>query len=656
MTSKSSASCDVQDEEVIFANLATPGCRKRHPPVPQQIVSTAQLVPSLECPRPSARTPQSERRLKCEGHSDQEISHGSKAADGNAQTCSQHRKCPRDPSLRPSLHAFSSLDAQFSAVQGRTLAIITEATASASKTSGSLHFTKPGPDQGAGTSLLGFELFLAKASSRRADGVEMDDSIDKLVSKMVNTMAAHMKDTEALEKYLRALRRLFCDEGACKLQGSYSGIRVVLEALSTFPAHEPLQEQGLLFLIHVCESKEELKLFVGRSGGVRTIISSMCLATQRSPLWLSRCCAALWACCNDCEFNVRAAREVSGIEVVLAAMRTGDSSVELQRHCLQVMRLLVANSFTMQTTLDENGGLQDILAVLRRHRGEEMIHVAGMQLLADILRQRHAARSSLISSGLIDDIEENFRLHSTSSSYIAATSDCIRYLAFDADNRACMATDCMIQLLCDALQAWRDEQNVLLSVLIALGNITCDSDRVKYCVARAGGASLLVMLLSHHRNHAFISEQICRLLRNITDGKHNAKRICARAGAVAALATTMRTLPGVACVQEHSAAALLNLASIQEAALRNANLEGHVKKAIFLHQDRCEAAIQLIYLQQILEQLRNRSSLLRGFFGGSRSISPSNSIARPAAQEVLDEPAVLSAFAALSYDVDRTEY
>lgn len=511
-------------------------------------------------------------------------------------------------------------------------------------------------DEGVDNTLLEFERFVSQSSSTRRNSCNDDIDLDRLVGNIIDSMVSNLTDANALEQGLCSLRNISVDEGTRNLIGRSGGIRAAIEAMASFPSNERLQEQGATFLADICQCSEANKLQVGYSGGMQVIVASIRNASHRSISLLESSCETLQACCYECDFNQRLAGDVGGVDVILTTMRKGKEAACLQEACLRTLLTLATNNIKIVTLIQEGGGVQEVLAAIRQFSTNEAIQIAGAQLSLEILRQSDDMRCCLGNGGFIDDIESQLPQYSNSSRYVMSCSGCIRFLAFNSDHRACMAAGSIIPHLSGALQAWIVDEGVVLSILLALGNTTFDSARAKHLAARDGGASTLVALLSHYANHTSITEQTCRVLRNIADGKANAKRHCVRARAVSSLAKAMKNLPGAAGVQEHAAAALLNLSNIQEGAIRNAKLEGHVQRALVLHHGTPDVARQLEHLQQVLEQLRNRSMLLGGLFGGSRASTPRLTITRPPAEDVLHEPALVSAVAALSVHEGDTDY
>lgn len=511
-------------------------------------------------------------------------------------------------------------------------------------------------NEGADAKLLEFERFVSQSSSTTRNSCGDDVHLDIAVGNIIDSMMSNLTDANALEQGLCSLRTISVDEGTRNLIGISGGIRAAIAAIAAFPSNERLQEQGATFLADICQCSKANKLQVGHSGGMQIIVASMRNASHRSISLLEKSCETLQTCCDDCEFNQRLAGEVGGVEVILTAMRKGKEAVSLQEKCLRTLLTLATNNIKIVLLIQEGGGVQEILAAIRQFSAIEAIQTAGIQLSLEILRQSDDIRCCLGNGGLIDDIERRLPQYSHSSRYVVSCCGCIRYLAFNSDNRARMAAGTIIPLLSRALQAWIVDERVVLSILLALGNTTFDCARAKHVAARDGGASTLVALLSQYANHTSIVEQTSRVLRNIADGKTNAKRHCVRAGAVSGLAKAMETLPGAAGVQEHAAAALLNLSSIQEGALRNTKLEEHVKRALLFHHGMPDAGRQLEHLQKVLDQLGNRSMLLGGLFGGTRASTPTLTTLRPPAEDVLHEPALVSAVAALSAHEGDTDY
>lgn len=455
-------------------------------------------------------------------------------------------------------------------------------------------------------SLLEFDRFVSDdfAYAKRNDGL----SDEKLVGTIVDQMARTWADQLAQVDGLRALRNISYDENRRTLVGQSGGIRAALSAMNGFSICQEIQELGLSFLTDMCQLSISNKRRVGHSGGIDCIIASLRTALSRSSQWSERGCVALWTCCQDCELNQDLAARSGASQVVLTVMRKGDCSVSLQEKCLRATLAIVVNRPINVAIFQENGGVQDVLAALGQFPDSEIIKTAAMHVLCELLRQVESLRREIGKAGIIEDIEDTLPKYMTSKSYLLACCGCLRYLAFDIENRSAIAAGDVVSVLTKALEEWQEDEPAIISLLMALSNLTYDNTRNKDEAASRESLATLVKLLSLYKYRRLITEQTCRLLRNISDGIPSTKRACIRGGVVAAVATAMKGQPAAPGVQEHGAALMLNLSGEHGAALGTTELEEHIDQALALHAAAPDAVRQLSNLRDVLKENRPRST------------------------------------------------
>lgn len=503
-----------------------------------------------------------------------------------------------------------------------------------------------------GDIFLQYEEFLSSGSETRtvcgAAQVDLPDEIQNIVK----NIDGHRTNPTALELELHQLFTLSVDDEARSLIGASDAIRATADSLMAFPTNESIQKKGIAIFIDICRSSEGNKQRVGEFGGIHAIVCSIRHAIGYQYERAGDLCDALSTCCEGSEFNQDIAMQASGMEVVLAMMRAEKQSEIMQEKCLRTLHALTGKSLGRILELYEAGGVEEVMATLRQS-SKEAVQITGMQLLSKVLQQSHVVRACHGSIGFICDIQTSLPRYYICSPYVRYCSTCLRFLAFVAEHRVCMAESNIIRFLFKALQIWKNKEHVVSNILLALGNMTFDFDRAKHSAACDGGAAVLVTLLVQYDSHTSISEQLCRLLRNIAHGNFATRRHCLKSNVASALAEAMKRFPGAAGVQEHAAAALINLARSEQSALRNINVHEHIQKALILHHGTGSTSRQLAHLFQLLS---SRSIIFSGFFSGCRLSSRRPCLAKSTAEEILDEPVVVSAFAALSQVQDITEY
>lgn len=469
------------------------------------------------------------------------------------------------------------------------------------------------PDSG----LLEFIRFVSDDDSlhTKSSGKSLPD--EQLVRMIIEQMGSKRNDLSAQLQGLRSLRNLSYNEERRALIGKLGGIVVAIDAMKDFATCEELAVLTLSFLTDVCQLNVFNKLQIGNGGGIDIVIAAIYAALDQSLLSVETCCDALCTFCNDCELNQTIAADRGALEALLTTVRRGKRSRSLQEKCLRTMFAVIVNQRNSVALFEESGGVEEVLAILQQFSDEECIQIAAMQVASELIRQSDVIRQHMGSAGIIKDIQRVLPRLTLCKSYLHHCCCCIRYLAFIDANRIEMATGTIVPLLAETIVVWKGDETVVIGIMLALSNLTYDVYRSKHEAARGGRVQILLELLHIHKSRRVITEETCRLLRNISDGRMSTKRICVRGGVVRAVAAAMKAQPASPGVQEHGAALMINLSHVCGAALDIMGLEQHIDRVLTLHSTAPGTTKQLLHLRQVLYRLKDRSNSFATFLLGA---------------------------------------
>lgn len=499
-------------------------------------------------------------------------------------------------------------------------------------------------------------------------------SDERLVRTIIEEMVSERKELAPQMDGLQSLRNLSYDEQRRALIGTLGGVKVAINAMKDFPIREELQILALSFLTDACQLNMFNKLEAGNCEGIEVLISSLRTALDHSTAWVEACCVALCTFCQGCNLNQNRARGEGALEALLNTMRRKKCSVSLQEKCLRAMLAVIKKQPESQTVADEYGGVQEVLAVIQQFPGEECIQTVAMEVALEFVRESASIREEIANAGIIDHIQEVLPKMMHSKLYLLHCCGCIRYLAFIDARREEMGAGVIVAILAEALGIWKGDERVILAITMALSNLTYDMIRTKHDAAQ-NGIEILLELLTLHKSRKSITEQTCRLLRNISDGRISTKRICVREGVVPAVGAAMKAQPASPGVQEHASAVLLNLSQVHGADLGTMGINNHIENVLTLHAATPETKRQLLHLQNVISRLKPQPISFATMFRGvvPPAIRPNPTLsAQPSVfqgnngaplirqytitEEVLEDTAVASALAALTSSNDTMEY
>lgn len=408
------------------------------------------------------------------------------------------------------------------------------------------------------------------------DGIQRHNSFPLLVVQALSKYI-FLNDIGGAELALRSLRALSIDVNEHPVISKYGGIRVALEAMDHFPRKPNIQQLAVLFLTDMSRTSNANKLEIGRSGGLQLLNKILLEENTSDPSILERVCIALRTLCDNCEYNAILSGICGTIEAVLKTMRRWKRNGTIQERSFDFLTTVLRDAPENAATMTDAGTVSEILSTIRQYSANLTIQVSALRAACELARVSDMAREHLGCSGLLDDIATGLKSFDENMDYIHSASRCIRYLAISRENRLRFGNSTITTLVLARMESCRRNRRVSVSLLLALANITYDSDRGKANAARGGGIQTLLSTMETHAGDVTVVEAVCRVLRNLSDSSVGTKRVVGRAGTILKVASVMKRHVDSAGIQEHACAMMINLTDPYEAQVRHAGLEQHLR-------------------------------------------------------------------------------
>lgn len=387
-------------------------------------------------------------------------------------------------------------------------------------------------------------------------------------------------DVCGAELALRSLRTLSIDVNEHRNISRSGGVRATLEAMSHFSSNRNIQQLSILFLTDVSRTSSANKLEIGQSGGLQLLNRQLLDENIADIDTLERACIALLTLCDGCEYNAILSGVCGTIDAVLKTMRRWKRHAVMQERSLDFLTTVLRDTPENATIMTDAGAVSEILSTIRQYVTHLDVQVSAIRAACELARISEAAREDMGCSGLLEDVSTGLKLYDKSADYVHSTSRCIRYLAVSRANRMRFGDSPLTGILLARLENWRRMRRVTLSLLLALANITFDTEGGKTGAARGGGLQALLTTLEVYAGDETVVEAICRVLRNLSDGSGGTKRIVGRAGTIPKVANAMKRHAENAGVQEHSCAMMINLSDMYDSQIRYSGLEQHLENVL----------------------------------------------------------------------------
>ncbi|KAI0567787.1 Armadillo-like helical domain containing protein [Gracilaria domingensis] len=426
-----------------------------------------------------------------------------------------------------------------------------------------------------------------------------------IISQTVESMESNLDDTRTLRNGLSSLTNLCADERSRTFVGNNRGIKIVIETLERHAEDLAIQELGMRFLARVSLEHPENQLQVGHRNGMNAILNNFSTRERVTSALFESCCDALHSICHKCEFNQTLAGSLKAPAALAIGLDKWRNDVMALEQCLLALNTLATNNSQNTIMICESGLGKTIVSIMEQYAAYLSIQTACFQLCWELLRRNPLGREELGKAGIIECIEGGLLKHAVAKKFIILSCNCLRYLAFTATNRQRIAECAIMPLLTASLERWSKCADVVMSILPAFANATYDNRRNKYAAARNGGIATMVCLLDTHESSCTICEFTCRVLRNISDGNVQTKRLCVRQDGIAGVISTMKHHLYVEGVHEHGCAMLINLLECYSHLIKSSGIEDHLNQVLEIHQGNARVERQVMFLQATLKRMPN---------------------------------------------------
>jgi hypothetical protein len=449
----------------------------------------------------------------------------------------------------------------------------------------------------------------ANSANPRCANLVTDSTKEIMIFAVTRSMVESMADATALEGLLQSLLALTVEETSREVIGQTGGLQAILKCLERYPTNDAVQTAGLRLLSSLCIESPTNREVTWKCQGIEILFTLLKRYEHGKSRVVEHSLHAIYECCKECENAKTTAGVYGGIPTTLLAMKHHHSEAGVQMHGLRVLEVLSRDNPGNMSIMREHHALDVILAAMRGNNTCPFTHELATDVLGILLRDQEETQIILGAKGGVVDVVRALRLAAGSSQFTISACVCLRYLAFEKENRRRIAACNGVQVIVNAAEQMKaSTAEAVTSVLLALGNAIFDESDNKSAASKNGGVSTLVSIMAIHEDDVEVVECVCRALRNISDGRLSTKKLCYKQGAVAAVAAAMKNNVDAAGIQEHGAAMLINMLNGFPFAVRAAKLEQHLALIADLHSLYEPAFIQVDHLAAELER-REMSSI-----------------------------------------------
>lgn len=387
---------------------------------------------------------------------------------------------------------------------------------------------------------------------------------EAIIPLIVDTLKQHGKDPKVVDRALTALRRLTVD-AACRARiGQCGGIHAIVDAMRCHSLRVRIQTQACLALANLAFRCQQNKDAFLECDGLPVVVAALSIhkAVEHVQAWG---CFAIRNLTNGVsEIDDGAPLGLGAVEVLVNALELYPQSTVVQEQSLIALANIANGSALGMERIRSVGGIQSLIGCLQNNsRSTALSEVAlscAMVMVADETNQRIFG-----SDGGIEAITAILDEHRGHTGIAVKGCASFRQLAFLKENRdllgRCGGIRTIITAMVDTAASSAETATVLLK---ALSNSTFDAMANKTLAGRLGaiGATLKLMEMEMFQEDSNVTEDACRVIRNLTDGVFSNHRLLIRNRGVSIVLDSARLHgPTSAGVAEHSVAIFVNLTS-----------------------------------------------------------------------------------------------
>jgi hypothetical protein len=394
----------------------------------------------------------------------------------------------------------------------------------------------------------------------------------------------------------------------------YGGLTTSFDEMQNNSIREPTQTRRLRVLTDSIADTSDSRGAAAPSGTIDFLLELLQRKNVLSPVVAERVLDVLFTCCSDCGVAESSAVHHDGIgEVNTFGLELNKSSLSSQVLGLGPMNARTNDIPENILHVIETGGVHFILATMRKFREELSVQGIALRLLEVICADSPAIRKKTGAFGGMRDVVVALRFGSGSADIVRDACGCIRYLAFEKENRA-RAEECnCAQTIMDSVEKVRHSPSAVESALLAISNLIFDNEKNKMAVVTSGGISAVVAMMTLHNCALELVSCACRVLRNLSDSLQSVQKLCFENRAVEAVATAMKRNIGHSGIQEHGAAMLINMMSGYCKYIRDTAIDEHLHISCELHALCADTYVQVSYLQSELSKWKQSPGLIAFF-------------------------------------------
>lgn len=450
-------------------------------------------------------------------------------------------------------------------------------------------------------------------SDRQKDLVHTDD-VDKdvAIKNAVETMRRNFDDVQEQERDLRTLMELSTNDIYREIIGFHGGIAAIISALATFPDEDNIQELGMHLLVDVCIASDSNRKFAAQYEVAKTLVMLMKNRRNTKQKLIASTLRAITHCCKQNLESQSLAGTCGGVGEIIKTMTCKAYNTLIELHCLRALESIAAQHDENTERIRMDDGVGAVLRMMRRNGDCPVTNELATEILVHLLANSEDTQIYIGRIGGVKDVLHALHLATGSETAVTSACLCLRYLAFDEDNRRRMSSLSGVRAIMKTAEAMKGSSaETNASILLALANATFDDYANKSAAAREGGVSTLVSIMAIYEEETEVVEYACRVLRNISDSRQRTKKSCFKHGSVAAVAAAMKKHVDISGIQEHGAAMLINMMNSFSQAVRAAKMEDHLETVCDVHSLNEFTFAQVHHLAEMLRKPSGLSGIIQ---------------------------------------------
>jgi hypothetical protein len=344
--------------------------------------------------------------------------------------------------------------------------------------------------------------------------------------------------------------------------GTLRGVEGVVAALKAHSTHEHVQEFACLLLENVCSNTPDNQRRADAAGAIGVIMAAV-KEHHAHPAVAQQHFAALGAICNARSGSIAKAAELGAVEAAVSAMRAHTAETMLQEMAARALGVFAAAPTTpppqatcaIRARAIRAGAFDAIVSAMQRHVGTPSLQGVCAHAISNLCSASADSKAKAGAAGVIEAVIAAMRANVADAEVQDRCCVALQNLAGEpgAQARACRGGS--LRDIVAAMRAHARNASLQQHAGGALSNLVADNPPFKSKAVDAGALAVLASALrTHVAVEAVLTSVCCALTHFGSDEALSAT--AAAAGLIPALVAALRAHPASADVHHRACMAL----------------------------------------------------------------------------------------------------